>query len=139
MGVLAVFTIIAVLSVIPFAALHGVDYEIRSYAAGGVIIFLFGWAIFSMTMMFSAMFSEKSKVYMAAGGVLLGMYVLNIVTLLNANLDVLKYFSFFHYYAYADALIRQSLYGAGCVVLISSSIVFTAAGFLWFCRRDIAV
>ena len=139
MGVLIVFTVISVFSIIPLAALHGVEYQIESFAAGALIVFLFGWAVFSMAMMFSSFFSERSKVYMACGGILLAMYVLNIIALMKDSLDALKYLSFFHYYAYSDAVIRQSLYGTGCLIFVCVSIVCTAFGLSWFLKRDIAV
>jgi ABC-2 type transport system permease protein len=138
-GILATFTVFSVFSVIPFAGLHGVEYSLPGIAAGAVIIFLLGWAVFSMSMMFSSFFSNKSKVYMASGGVLLGMYVLNAIALINENLGTLKYFSFFHYYAYSEALIRQSLYGTGCLVFLGVSIISSAVGLWWFQKRDIAV
>jgi ABC-2 type transport system permease protein len=139
MGILAAFTIFSVFSVIPFAGLHGVEYNVAGIASGAVIVFLLGWAVFSMSLMFSSFFANKSKVYMASGGVLLGMYVLNAIALINENLAALKYFSFFHYYAYSDALINQTLYGTGCLVFLGVSIVCSAAGLWWFRKRDIAV
>jgi ABC-type transport system involved in multi-copper enzyme maturation permease subunit len=139
MGILTVFTVVSVFSIIPLAALHGVEYKIESFAAVALIVFLFGWSVFSVAMMFSSLFSEKGKVYMACGGTLLAMYVLNVVALMKDNLDALKYLSFFHYYAYSDALIRQSLYGTGCLVFVGVSVACTAIGLSWFLKRDIAV
>ena len=139
MGILTVFTIVAVFSIIPLAALHGLEYKIESFAAGALIVFLFGWSVFSVAMMFSSIFSEKGKVYMACGGILLAMYVLNVVALMKDNFDALKYLSFFHYYAYSDALIRQSLYGTGCLVFVGVSVACTGIGLSWFLKRDIAV
>lgn len=139
LGILLTFTVVSILSVVPLGALHGVEYEIKSFAAGALMVFLLGWAVFSMSMMFSSLFSERSKVYMTGGGILLAMYVLNVVALLKENLDGLKYLSFFHYYAYSDALVRQTLYGTGCVVFVCVSIVCSVCGLLWFWKRDIAV
>jgi len=138
-GILATFTIFSVFSVIPFAVLHGVEYNLQGIASGAVVVLLLGWAVFSMSMMFSSFFSDKSKVYMASGGVLLGMYVLNVIALINDNLEALKYFSFFHYYAYSDALVEQSLYGTGCLVFLGVSIACSLIGLWWFGKRDIAV
>ncbi|MBT3272881.1 MAG: ABC transporter permease subunit [Spirochaetales bacterium] len=137
-SILVTFTVVAVFSVIPLAALHGIEYQVRSFAAGALILFLFGWVIFSMTMMFSSFFSEKSKVYMAGGGILLVMYVLNIAALMNDNLELLKYFSFFHYYAFSDAVVHQTVYGAGSLVFTGVSLLCSVAGMWWFAKRDIA-
>jgi ABC-2 type transport system permease protein len=139
MGILITFTVISVFTVVPLAGLHGVEYHAASFAAGALIVFLLGWAVFSMAMMFSSLFSERSKVYMASGGILLTMYVLNVLALMKDNLDGLKYLSFFHYYAYSDALVNQSLYGTGCLVFVCVSLVCTAVGLVWFLKRDIAV
>lgn len=139
LGILLTFTVISVYTGIPLATLHGVEYQAGGFAAGAGIILLFGWAVFSMAMMFSCIFSERSKVYMASGGILLTMYVLNVLALMKDSLDGLKYLSFFHYYAFSDALVRQVMYGTGSLVFICVALVCTTVGLTWFLKRDISV
>ncbi|HEC61072.1 MAG TPA: hypothetical protein ENI27_02330 [bacterium] len=136
---LLVFTIFSVFAIVPLAPIHKVEYAIGNFASVALISFLFGWAVFSVATMFSAVFSEKSRVYMATGGVLLVMYVLNIAAALQEKLQDLRYVSFFHYYDYNDALIRNTLDTTNVLVFVVVAIVCTAAGALWFRRRDIAV
>ena len=76
---------------------------------------------------------------MATGGILLVMYVLNVVAKLIEGFDNLKYFSFFHYYNYNDALIRNTLDTAGVLVFVGAAVIFTAAGALWFHKRDVVI
>lgn len=134
---LLLFTIVAVYAVVPLAELYNIDYAIQHYAPLALISFAFGWAIFSLAMMFSAMFSERSKVYMATGGVLLVMYAANIAASLLERIENFKYISFFHYFDYDKALIHNELNITSMIVFIVCAIVFTVVGLIWFHKRDI--
>lgn len=136
---LAVFTVFSVFTVSPLAAIHGVSYNMAYFGLAAAISILFGWAIFSMGMLFSAVFSETGKVYMICGGILFVMYVLHVISLMNENLEWLKYASFFHYYDY-DAALSDGTLGIFNVLLFGGVIVIcTALAAWWFNRRDIAV
>ncbi|MDD5605431.1 MAG: ABC transporter permease subunit [Dehalococcoidales bacterium] len=136
---LLVFTIVSIFAIVALAPMHAVSYNFANFALVAAISFLFGWAIFSMGMLFSAIFSERSRVYMACGGILLVMYVLNVMALLSENLEWLKYVSFFHYYDYNAALADGSL-GIFNVLFFGITIAFcSVAGAWWFTKRDIAV
>ena len=124
---------------IPLAALHNVDYSIGKFALVALISFFFGWCVFSVAMLFSVIFSVKSRVYMVTGAVLFIMYALNIVAAFVENLVNLKYASFFSYYNYNDALHRNTLDTTGILVFFTVAVVCTAAGAFWFRKRDIAV
>ena len=134
---LLVFTIFSIFSIIPLAALHKIDYAISNFMSVAVLSFLFGWAVLSVAMLFSSIFSEKGRVYMAIGGILLVMYVLNIAASINDSLDGLKYASFFNYYDYNGALIKNSLNGTAVGVFIITAVICTAASSLIYQKRDI--
>ncbi len=136
---LVVFAFVSVFSVVPLAALHGVDYIFGNHVSVAVIAVLFGWAVFSMAILFSALFAERSRVYMATGGVLLVMYVLNIAAAMKEDWDSLKFASFFHYYDYNDALIRNTLDATDVLVFAAVALGCTLVGAWWFSRRDVAV
>lgn len=137
--ILLTFTIFSIFSVIPLAKLHNVDYILENYITVAVLGFLFGWAIFSMALMFSSIFSEKSRVYMASGAILLVMYALNVAASLRENLEELKYLSFFNYYDYGQALIHNSIDNASLCVFGSAVVICTIVGAIWFNKRDVAV
>ena len=136
---LIIFTIFSIFAVVPLASLHGINYIFANYLSVAFLSFLFGWAVFSMAMFFSALFSEKSRVYMFTGGIIIIMYVLNIVSVLQDKLENLQYLSFFYYFNYNDALIRNTLDMAGILVFIGVAVVFSVAGVIWFKKRDIAI
>jgi ABC-2 type transport system permease protein len=136
---LFVFTIASIFTIAPFAAIHGVDYVFGNFATVSIISFLFGWAVFSVAVLFSTIFSERGRVYMATGGMLLIMYILNIAAALNKNLDGLKFASFFHYYNYNDAIVRNTLHSTDLLVFVAVAIMSTLASAWIFHKRDICV
>jgi len=136
---LFVFTVISVFAIIPLSAIYGIDYNPGNFVLVAAISFLFGWAVFSIAILFSAIFSERSRVYMISGGIVLVMYVFNIVASLSENLEWLKFMSFFYYYDYNSALIRGTLNNTNVLLFVIVAFVFTFAAAWRFGRRDIAV
>ena len=60
--------------------------------------------------------------YAAGMGILITFTVISVFTIIPlAGLHGVEYLSFFHYYAYSDALVNQSLYGTGCLVFVCIS------------------
>jgi len=136
---LVIFTLFSVFAVIPLSALHNVDYSLESQLAVSLLGFLFGWAVFSLAYMFSAVFSEKSKTYMLMGGVLVGMYALNIAANLKENWEDLNFFTFFHYFNYNKALLDAGIGRDTLFVFIATIVISTVCGALIFHKRDIAI
>ena len=125
--------------VAPLAGLHNIEFVFGNYLTIGILCFLFGWAVFSLAMMFSALFSERSKTYMMTGGILIVMYVVNIVATLKDSFDKIKFASFFHYFDSSNALIHNTLNTTSVLVFAGLAIVCTLVGAWWFKKRDIAV
>ena len=137
--ILLLFTAISIYSLIPLAELHGVDYMLENYSTLTILGLLFGWAVFSVGMMLSAIFSEKGKVYMVSGMLFVGMYIANVASSLREEVEELKYISFFHYFDYQEALIRNHIDELSIFVFIGVAVVCTCVGLIWFHKRDIAV
>lgn len=136
--ILLTFVLVSVYSIIPLAEIFNVEYSVRGYHSIAILGFLFGFAVYGISLLFSSFLSEKGKANFMAGGVLILMYVLNIVASLKESLSDLRYFSFFHYFNATEALVRNnvslnSYLAFGLVGLVS---VLLAA--LWFNKRDIA-
>lgn len=136
---LALFILFSVVAVLPIAAIYKVDVSSQHIILLAAIGALFGWAVFSLAMLVSSIFSEKTKVYGLVSAILIVMYVLNLVAGLNDKLIKLKYASFFYYYNAGDILshgtvMRWSLVVFGLTILVCSLI----AVFI-FNRRDISI
>lgn len=137
--ILAVFTIVSIMSAIPLAALHSTDFIFANFVTATVGSMLFVWAVYSLAMLFSVVFSEKGKATMAVGGVLILMYVVNIIASLNDNLVNLKYFSFFEYFNGSELLGSNSYPEYSVIVLAGFAIVSTIIAVLWYNKRDLSV
>ncbi len=135
---LVAFCAVSVFSVIPLAALHGVDYRLENYWTMSILGFLFALAIFSISMLAASIFSEKGKSNFTIGGIILAMYVINVISSFKESLKDLKYLSFFYYYDYAAAIMHNKIDGLTIWVFLGVSVVATILGALWFMRRDVA-
>ncbi len=136
---LIIFVIISIYAIIPLAYLHDIDYKIKNWTTSAVLGFLLVLAIFSLSMLATAIFSEKSKANFTIGGILMLMYVVDIVANFKESLKDLKYLSFFHYFDYSAAMNRNTLDETAIYVFLGVSVVATILGAIWFIRRDIAV
>jgi ABC-2 type transport system permease protein len=136
--ILLSFVLISVYSIILLAMMFNVEYAVGGYHKIAVLGFLFGFAVYGISLLISSILSEKGKANFLAGGILILMYVLNIVAALKDSLSDLKYFSFFYYFNVTEALVRQNVDTNACLVFGVVGIISVAMAAFWFNRRDIA-
>jgi len=136
---LAIFTAGSVFSVVPLAAMNNVDIIVSSHVSMAMLGFLFGLAILSLGMMFSAFVSDKGRASFLTGGVLIVMYVAIISARLADGVEWLKHISFFHYYDQSLALVDNAIPATSWLLFIGIIVVTTIIGVVQFNRRDIAV
>jgi ABC-2 type transport system permease protein len=137
--VLVGYTSITVFAIWPLARLQGIDFNMGNFVLVFWLCLLFGWAVYSLGMLCSAWFSERSHVYGIAGGILILMYVLNIIAALKESAANLKYLSFFHYYDSSSVLIKGEFDTLSIVVFASFSIIISGIAAWRFIKRDVAV
>jgi ABC-2 type transport system permease protein len=134
-----VFSIVSIFSIPVLAILNNIDYAFPNYFTTLWVGFLFGAAIFSIACFFSAIFSEKGKAAFATTGVVLLMYVANVVSTLKESWQNIRYFSFFYYFNAATVLGKNEIVQYTVPVLLTTAILFAVAAAIWFNRRDLAV
>lgn len=134
-----VFDLVSIFAIIPVAILNKVDYRLESYFTVTGVSLLFGLSIFSIAVLFSAIFSEKGKAMGASAALLMLMYVLNIVSTLKDALRDVRYFSIFYYFNPATVFGNNEVIKYSVPVFIGIIVIFTAAAAFWFNRRDVAV
>lgn len=137
--ILAGFSAVSLLGAIPLAGLHGISYISNNYVTAAVGSFFFVWAVYSLAILFSVIFSEKGRASMASGGILIVMYVISIIANLQDSLKNIQYFSFFHYFNGSDLLAKGIYPGHSLFVLGGFAVVATVVALLWFNRRDLSV
>lgn len=134
---LVIFILATVFAIIPLAEIHKVTYNADRYLIISILGLLFGLAVFSLSLLVSALFSERGRVSMILGGSLVLMYVLNVVASLKENLSDLKYLSFFHYFDAQSALTKGELNLTSVWVFAGIIIVSTIIGAMVWKRRDV--
>lgn len=137
--VLVVFLILSVLALIPLAASVGLTIDNSHVLMTALLCGLFAWAILAFGFAVSSFAKEKSTVYFTVGGVLLIMYVLNIVSGLVSSLKWLRYESIFYYFQPANVLTQGVLSKTALITLSVVIIVLSVVGLMRFTRRDISV
>ncbi|MFA5134700.1 MAG: ABC transporter permease subunit [Patescibacteria group bacterium] len=138
LSALALFIVASTFMIIPLATMHNVDYSIENFLSISLLCFIFGWAVFSIAMLLSVIFSERSKVFMIIGGMMVIMYVMQIVSSVSEKWENAQFFSFFYYYDYENALLNNSLDLTDVLVFAAVAVSCTAFGFYWFNRRDVS-
>jgi len=133
------FCAVSIFAVIPLAAIHGIDYKLENFWTMSILGFLFALAIFSLSMLASSIFSEKGKSNFTVGGIIIFMYVMNVISGFKENLKDLKYLSFFNYYDFSAAMLNNKIDSLTIWVFLGVSVVATILGAIWFIRRDVAV
>lgn len=132
-----IFSGASVFSIVLFSSLHGFEYKIQNFFTIWFVGYLFGIAVFSVAVFFSALLSDKGKAIFSTSGILLLMYVLNIISGLKENLKNLQYFSFFHYFNAPTLLGKNVIVQWTLPVFVGVIVIFTGAALIWFNRRDI--
>jgi ABC-2 type transport system permease protein len=130
--------LITILGIIPLTAAYSTSVSYSAIFKLAGLSLLFAWAVFAATLFVSTIFSERSKVYITAGGVLLLMYAANVVASLKPSLSWIHRISIFYYYNAQEVLSKGGPIRASSLLMLAGIIVvFTVAGVIVFSRRDI--
>lgn len=138
-SILMRYVAVTVLAVMPVLALYHYSFNPQHFLYFALFGFLAGWAIYSFSFLLACIMSEKGHVYFTAGGILIIMYIVNIFSSLNDNLDWLKYSSFFYYFDPLNALVNAHVDVLGIVIFISVAITSTTLAAVTFVRRDFVI
>lgn len=135
---LATFTFVSILGIIPLIELHGFEYSLHNFLLIALIGFLLGWAIYGISIFFSVVFSQKAFASFATAGIMIVMYVINIISGLKESLVNIQYVSFFHYFVGGTILAKGIVVKYTYPVLLLTVLVLFALSAFWFVQRDIA-
>lgn len=134
-----VFVVATTICAIPLAELFGYDYLGANYFTLMYLSLAFAFAVYGISMLLSAVFPSKGRVYSISGLLYVLMYVIFILVSLKESLDTLKYMSFFYYYNINDALIFNKLDATSIVVFVSIGLITSILSAVVFSKRDFAV
>jgi len=134
---IVIFTFISVYAVIPLSRVYNISYNGQNIWHMMLLALLFAWAIYSIGVFCSAIFSDRGKVYFVSAAILVVMYILNILSSIRDSLSDFKYFSFFYYFNPQKALVYGQIDHWAYVVFAGVIVVCTVIGLIYFTKRDI--
>jgi ABC-2 type transport system permease protein len=132
-----VYVGVTIYAIIPLANMFNVSYVSGGYTKLFYLGLMFMTAVFSFAYMLSAIFSDRGKVYFITGGMLVLMYVANILSAIKDSLENLKFASFFYYYSPSKALVYHEIDKWSFWVFAGVTIVCLIIGAIIYSRRDI--
>jgi ABC-2 type transport system permease protein len=135
--VLAVLAVATVAGVVLIGPLVGANFDAGRFAAAAVVLWLFGCAIAGVTSLVAAVTLSRSIASGLAAGVLILMYLMNIVAQVQVDLAWLADFGAFKYLVTTE-LIDSGVVPWGSVAIFAIVAVGGWAGaLLVFRRRDL--
>jgi len=136
---LIIFAVCSVLVIVPLGEIYHIEYIFSYHISVAAIGLLFGWAVFSLTMLLSAIYSEQRKTYMVLGGILFAMYLFDVIPAVSNTLAWMKYLSLFYYYDPNYILANNAINSISILVFAGFAVACTAVGAFYFKSRDISV
>lgn len=131
------FVLFSIAAAVPIAKIAGIEIAVKNHVLMTFVGFLFGISIVGIASLIGAWASERGRANMMTGGILVVMYVANILAQLKDNLHWMRYISLFHYFDSHAALIHGELNVTSVLVLLAVAIVTLACGAFIFNKRDI--
>lgn len=136
---IAIFVIVTLAPILLVAKIGHMNLELSHIATTSLLCFLFGTAIYSLGLFFSALFNEKTYLYGLLGSIIFLMYVINAIAGIKPSLDKLKYVSFFHYFNASGSLVNNHIANSAYLIFISISLISTLIGVSVIKYRDFII
>ena len=136
-SMLIFFVTLSIFALMPLCKIYDIALTTDHIYSMGLLSFLFGLAIYSIAMFLSSVFSDKGKVYFISGGILVLMYVLNILAGIKENLSDLKYGSFFYYFNPTKALVYGDIDRWSYLIFLGTAVILFILSLIWISKRDV--
>jgi ABC-2 type transport system permease protein len=135
---LTVFIVCSVATIVPICELSGCLYDSGFHLSVALLSMFFGWAVFSLAMMISSIFSELRKAYLVFGAILFSMYIIYVISGLVNSLSWLGYSSLFYYFNIKHILLTGEIPLNSIHLFCIFSVLTSLTGLVVFNRRDIS-
>lgn len=130
------FAFASLLSALPLAQLHNVTFQTDNFITAAIGASLFTACVYTLATLMSVLFTVKGKATMVSSGILIAMYVMNVIASLNDNLKNLRYGSIFNYFNGSDLLSKNVYPDYMFIALGGAIIILFSLAAVWFNRRD---
>lgn len=96
-------------------------------------------AVCAIGLLFSVIFDETRRANVLAIGVISGMYILEILSLISEKYSALGKISIIHYYDPGEILVHHTIEASDVVILFFITAMLLMAAVIYFEKRDIAI
>jgi ABC-2 type transport system permease protein len=135
--VLAVLAVATVGGVLVVGGLVGADFDAGRFVAASAVLWLFGCAVAGVTSLLGALTLSRSIAGGAVAGILILMYLANIVAQVEVDLAWLATFGAFKYLLITDLIDAGVVPWTSVAVFGLTALAGWAASLLVFARRDL--
>jgi ABC-2 type transport system permease protein len=135
--VLAVLALVTVSGVVAVGALVGAGFDVARFLAAGVVLWLFACAIAGVTSLVAVITLSRGVAASVAAGILIAMYLLNVIAQVEPDLAWLGDLTAFRYAAVSALIDRGAADWVGIGVFIVVAVAGWTASLLLFRRRDL--
>ncbi len=142
---LGILPMILLVNVVTFFAVYGITVAIDETVDVGnlvlthVVSIPYFFAIAAVGLFVSVLFDEKTRAGIVTVGILMGMYIVQTISLLSPDYENVAYLSLMHYFDPSETLLSGSADAFGLVVLIVVTLECLLVSILFFEKKDIAV
>lgn len=133
----ATLCLVTVLTIYLAGLLHGVDVPFGAMALLFVVCLLVALALGGLAFMISAMTTGKGRTIGVTLGVMVAMYLANVLGSLNADFSWLSRLSLFNYWKPNEVIDDLAVAPATWLVFGIAAVVFFAVGLYAFQKRDV--
>ena len=135
--VLAVLAVVTVGGLLVAGAVVDAGFDAARFAAGGVVLWLFACAVAGVTSLLGALTLSRSVAAGVAAGILILMYLLNVVAQVQVDLAWLADFGAFRYLLTTELIDDGVVPWASLAVFAAAALGGWAAALVAFARRDL--
>ncbi len=136
---MAVLAVSAVAGVLVVGIAVGAGFDPARFLMAAPLAFAFGCAIAAVTTLLAVITLSRGVAGGVAGGLLIGMYLVNVISQINRDLDWLSTFTAFSYFD-PTPIIDEGAFPFGDLALFAIAAGAAWGTALWaFRRRDLAV
>jgi ABC-2 type transport system permease protein len=96
-------------------------------------------AVCALGLLFSVIFDETRRANVLAIGVISGMYIMEILSVISEKYSAMGKISIIHYYDPGEILVHHNIEASHAVVLCIITAVLLMAAAIYFEKRDIAI
>lgn len=136
---LVLLIIVTVGTILLTAQAKDIEAQAKGYLALGLIGFFLFLAVWSYSLIFSAVFSERSRATFLSTGLTIFFYLFDFLAKYSQTIEKVNFLTIFHYYQPSELLSQGTINWSDAGILLLISLICFSVALIIFKKRDIIV